>query len=31
VDYFRQQLTQVEQQIAQANLRLDAIRVLVAV
>jgi ATP-dependent helicase HepA len=31
VDYFRQQLTQVEEQIAQANLRLDAIRVLVAV
>ncbi len=31
VDFFRQQLAQVEQQIAQANLRLDAVRVLVAV
>ncbi len=31
VDFFRQQLLQVEQQIAQANLRLDAVRVLVAV
>ena len=31
VEFFRQQLVQVEQQIAQANLRLDAVRVLVAV
>lgn len=31
VDFFRNQLALVEQQIAQANLRLDAVRVLVAV
>lgn len=31
VDFFRQQLQLVEQQIAQANLRLDAVRVLVAI